>query len=266
VLGCALMCWREPERSLGFITGGVVAVAAGRKTFILNRTRVSLLYPTPGSGMAVSSHRNSIDAPSTPRSPALVSTYCTTKTGFDTDIDDCRDTSKKWGSMQIGRGQTMTAATERHVFWNHCRPAEREGYSARRHSDEEELPAQREREPSELSPPRGCLLSPLQQQSQSSVIAGWKVGLLGPVLHFHRVWLLSSSALLRPAHGLLTAEKASAPQGPSARALRTIQMAQATRDYGTRLAGPLPYRTTRQRMTGGWTSCLRVPVTRHSQC
>jgi len=106
VLGCALMCWREPERSLGLFTATVVAVAAGKKTFILNTTRVSLFYPTPGSGMAVSSHQNAIDAPSTPRSPALVSTYDENRFRYEhRRLSRCVENR---GLMQIGRGKTMS--------------------------------------------------------------------------------------------------------------------------------------------------------------
>jgi len=110
VLGGALVCWREPDGSMGLFSAAVVAVAAGKNNFILNRTRVFLFYRTPGSGTAVSSHRNTIDAPSTPRSAALVSTY---------DEDRFRHGHRRLsrcvenrGSMQIGRGQTM--APDRH--------------------------------------------------------------------------------------------------------------------------------------------------------
>ena len=104
-----MMCWREPERSLGLFTAGVVAVAAGKKTFILNQTRVSLFYPTPGSGMAVSSHRNTIEAASTPRWPALVSTYDEDRFRYGhRRLSRCVENR---GSMQIGRGQTMSAVS-----------------------------------------------------------------------------------------------------------------------------------------------------------
>jgi len=111
VLGGALMCWREPERNMGLFSAAVVAVTAGKKPFILNWTRVILFNRTPGSGTAVSSHRNAIDAPSMPRSPALVSTY---------DEDRFRHGHRrlsrcveKRGSMQIGRGQTIALRPRR---------------------------------------------------------------------------------------------------------------------------------------------------------
>jgi len=106
VLGCASICWREPERSLGLFTAAVVAVAARKKNFFLNQTRVSLFYPTPGSGMAVSSHRNTIEAASTPRWPALVSTYDEDRFRYGhRRLSRCVENR---GSMQIGRGQTMS--------------------------------------------------------------------------------------------------------------------------------------------------------------
>jgi len=107
VLRSALVCWRVPERSFGLSMAAVVAVVAGQKSFVLDQIfmRVSLLYPTPGSGMFVSSHRHTtphrrLDSPVSYQSMYEEDRFRYGHRRLSIGVEN-------GGSIQNGQGQTM---------------------------------------------------------------------------------------------------------------------------------------------------------------